>query len=362
MDLDSATRALRERGAKGTLVEHKGSFCWRATVSDASGTRKQRRINLGVPAVPGQLLSAESRVIRLAEEIARSGILPDPLPWASEITKSAESVPAVFTVQAAVDRLKVDFWQGKIRTTAAERTWERVEAELKRLPAQATLSIELLVAVASTTKPGSRSRQEACKVFKRLAKVAGLTDLDQIDAIRTPYEPAERELPTDAQLVELLERVGSHPKYGWMTWALATYGCRPSEVFSLQPADDGTARVLSIKRKGKLPTWRTAMALPVVAAPGPRSVVWDVNAPAKYCSMEAKRITQTWGVWLKSNAPGLQLYDLRHCWAIRSIRQAVPTGLAAKCMGHDIAVHSRTYHRWLDQADVAAFIAARSSQ
>ncbi|WP_255475717.1 hypothetical protein [Synechococcus sp. BIOS-E4-1] len=30
------------------------------------------------------------------------------------------------------------------------------------------------------------------------------------------------------------------------------------------------------------------------------------------------------------------------------------TSIAAKCMGHDIAVHHREYHRWLDQADIAA--------
>ena len=57
---------------------------------------------------------------------------------------------------------------------------------------------------------------------------------------------------------------------------------------------------------------------------------------------------------MKSNAPGLQLYALRHAWAVRSIRQGVPTGLAAKCMGHDVAIHCRSYHRWLDAADVAA--------
>jgi hypothetical protein len=27
-------------------------------------------------------------------------------------------------------------------------------------------------------------------------------------------------------------------------------------------------------------------------------------------------------------------------------------------MGHDIAVHHRTYHRWLDQADIAAVAAS----
>ena len=166
-------------------MEHKGSFCWRGKFSDAPGVRKQRRVNLGVPAVAGQLLSAESRVIRLAEEIARSGILLDPLPWASEIRKSSVSVPAAFTIQQAVDGLRADFWAGKVRTSAAERSWDRIDCELKRLPAQATITVDLLVAIAATTRAGSRSRVEACKVYKRLAKLAGLSDLDRTR--RDPY-------------------------------------------------------------------------------------------------------------------------------------------------------------------------------
>jgi integrase len=312
-----------------------------------------------VPAVAGQLLTAESRVIALAEVVGRIGCLPATLPWIAETTKSPDSAPGAVTVAGAVEALQAEFWAGKVRTSAAERTWQRIESELKRLPPRATLTVALLVAVAGTTTAGSRSRLEACKVYKRLAKLAGLSGLEALDAIRTPYEASERQLPTDADLAELLERIGAHQRYGWMSWALVTFGCRPAEVFSLQPQGDGTARVLSVKRKGKLPTWRTAMALPVAEAPGPRSVTWDVNAPARYDSLEAKRLTGAWGVWLKGQAPGLQLYDLRHAWAIRSIRQGVPTGLAAKCMGHDIAIHSRTYHRWLDQADVAAFIASR---
>lgn len=78
--------------------------------------------------------------------------------------------------------------------------------------------------------------------------------------------------------------------------------------------------------------------------------------------MEAKRLTDHWAKWLKARAPGLRLYDLRHSWAIRSIRTNVPTGLAARCMGHDIAVHCSTYHHALQQSDVAAFMAARRHQ
>jgi integrase len=222
--------------------------------------------------------------------------------------------------------------------------------------------MDLLVAVASTTEAGSRSRLEACKVYKRLAKLAGLEGTDQLDAIRTQYEPGQREIPSESELRELLLQLDPAHKYSWSTWALATYGCRPSEVFSLQPSDDGTARVLTVKRKGRAPTWRTAMALPLAEPPGPRSVPLNVTSPGAYDSIEAKRVTGAWGKWLRTMSGGLQLYDIRHAWAIRSIKEAVPTGLASRCMGHDIAVHSRTYHRWLQQADVAAFVELRRGQ
>lgn len=85
-----------------------------------------------------------------------------------------------------------------------------------------------------------------------------------------------------------------------------------------------------------------------------RSVPWDVASPTQYDSITAKLYTDRWMGWLRRQHPTLQLYDLRHAWAIRSISKIPSTSIAAKCMGHDIAVHHRTYHRWLDQADIAA--------
>lgn len=320
--------ALNAWGIRGSLVIHRGNLYWRAYFNDASGKRSQKRVHLGLNANAGQLLEAEKRVIDLATAMGPSRVLPAELPWAPAAIKSLETpVTKPRTVQAALEELERDYWLGKVRTSAAQRTWDRLADEIKRLPQQATLTMDLLVAVANRRPAGSRSRLEACKVFKRLAS--------------------------------LLQNIDASHQYGWMTWALVTYGCRPSEVFSLQPSDDGTARVLTVKRKGKLPIWRTAMALPLIETWGSRSVPWDVTTPAQYDSLEAKRRTAAWGKWLSSRAPGLQLYDIRHSWAIRSIRVAVPTGLAARCMGHDIAVHTRTYHRWLEQADVAAFIAAK---
>ncbi len=41
-------------------------------------------------------------------------------------------------------------------------------------------------------------------------------------------------------------------------------------------------------------------------------------------------------------------YDLRRAWAVRSMAYGLEVSLAAKQMGHSVAVHIQTYHAWLD--------------
>lgn len=356
------SKALNARGIRGSLIAHRNSLYWRGYFTDASGQRSQKRIHIGLNANKGQLLEAERRVIELATAVGRLGMLPDPLPWATETRKSQELAPATVTVAEATTLLEQSFWKKreKDRTSAAERTWERIRLEIRRLPEQAVLTTQLLVATADATKVGSRTRLEACKVYKRLGKLVGLDGLEQLDELRdaSKYKPDRRDLPTDADLLKLLEGLPDDHHWSWPTWALATYGCRPSEVFSLQVDDDGTAQVLTIKIKNQLPEERTALALPVgdVAAPTDNRS-WVVKKPSEYDSATAKRHTGAWGKWLSARAPGLQLYDLRHAWAIRSILRNVNPSLAAKCMGHSLAVHHSTYHRELSKRDVAAVAA-----
>jgi integrase len=40
-------------------------------------------------------------------------------------------------------------------------------------------------------------------------------------------------------------------------------------------------------------------------------------------------------------------YDLRHAWAIRSMEFGLALELAAQQMGHSMAIHSQTYHKWI---------------
>ena len=78
LPLDPVTAGLRSRGIKGSLVSVNDRLFWRCTATDEEGVRKSRRVPLSLPAHPGQLIEAESRVVTLAAEIGRSGVLPAP--------------------------------------------------------------------------------------------------------------------------------------------------------------------------------------------------------------------------------------------------------------------------------------------
>ena len=343
------------------------------------GPDKQQWLPLGLKADQHGVKVAHQRALAVAAAKSAGTFNWNDLPWEDPKPVPEEPAPAVstaLTVGDALERLEEDFWKGKIRTSAAKRTWDRLKAEVDRLPLAATLTMDLLVAVGEKQEPGSRTRQEFLKVAKRTAKLVGIEGTERLDELKTPYIPAVRDVPSDEELADFLSDIDPMSPWAWPTWALVTFGCRPSETFSLVANGDGTARVLTVKRKGRPPEWRTALALPVsrrkeelvddmrggdwivmdMGALG-RSVPWDVKSPTEYDSATAKLHTDRWAGWLRRQHPTLQLYDLRHAWAIRSISKLPSTSLAAKCMGHKLTVHHDTYHRWLDQADIAAVAA-----
>ena len=178
-----------------------------------------------------------------------------------------------------------------------------------------------------------------------------------MDELRTHYHPKISEFPDEEQLLELVQSLRDDQTWGWCTAALYIYGCRPSEIFSLQPKTDGTAKVLTIKQQKKIPFWRTALALPQELIE-PLNL-FEISKPVQYKkakqydSLEAKSWTDRWNKWLKKNCghQSLHLYDIRHAWAIRSIRMNLPTGAGATSMGHEVNVHVKTYISAISEVD-----------
>jgi len=52
--------------------------------------------------------------------------------------------------------------------------------------------------------------------------------------------------------------------------------------------------------------------------------------------------------FFKRNVP-FHAYDLRHAWAVRTLKMGLDVTLASQQMGHSVAIHSDTYHRWISE-------------
>ena len=359
--LEILNENLQKRGNRVTIQQLKEGLWARGTFPQADGTKKRQRISLGLKAssLKDGTAKAEERAVKLLAAINELGHVPEILPWQAAKISEVKKVARKIKVAEAIEKLKEEFWKGRARTSAAERTWQRMQPDFDRLPQKAYLSTDLLIAHIHQTEAGTSSRIKICQFYKRLGKLHDLRGLSRIDDLAGTYEPARREIPDEEHLIELVSDLRSDPKWGWMTAALLVYGMRPSEAFSLQIKPNGLGRCLTVKRKNKLPHWRTCLALPqhLVEALNLEEVnkPFEINSPQEYDSIVARNQTNYWGRWLKNKVGhmDLQLYDLRHAWAIRSIRSNLETALASKCLGHDITTHVKVYSRYLDEKDIA---------
>ena len=84
----------------------------------------------------------------------------------------------IYSVRDVTKLLVDDFWKGKIKTSASQRTLDRLRLKPSRMPDGATFTIDLVFAEAAKLEPGTRTYQEFLKVSKRMARLIKLDDLD----------------------------------------------------------------------------------------------------------------------------------------------------------------------------------------
>ena len=97
---------------------------------------------------------------------------------------------------------------------------------LNRLPANGVLSIGLMQqTLLETTEPNSRTRDMTYIVFKNLLDKSGVEGREKLSKLRGDYKAKERVLPTDKQLVQLIDVI------------------RPTEVCGMVPRSNGDVRV-----------------------------------------------------------------------------------------------------------------------
>ncbi|MFQ4135210.1 site-specific integrase [Nodosilinea sp. PGN35] len=374
--LDRAIAALNTRlkaARLGLQVERRGDrLSLRGTLPprpDSTKTRPhQQRIPLRLPATPGGLKQIE----REAKVIAAQ-LIERRFSWANYLAPAAEDQPETVPLAERVAQFETHLMAQPGVDVAAmasrKTTWDKAYAPyLKKLVAHGKehprQPLETaIVTVLEEFSPHSRSRQVALTALKAFADFQGLTLPDGFEKLAGTYgnsKTARRHLPSDEVVVEWCDRI-PNPAWRYVYGVMATYGLRNHEVFFCdyrelrQGNPDGRITVLETTKTGLhdvwpfYPEWIERFGLRQGTLP-------PINTDLTSTTLQ--RIGQQVAIQFKRYGVPFSPYDLRHAWAVRTIHFGLPDTVAARMMGHSVAIHNRTYHRWITHRDQQAAVQA----
>ena len=333
------------------------------------GSIAVQRISLGLPADAVGLEDARQALRRVVQQLQQQNF--NWSQWGSGgcRTGAVGGAAGSVDVEAALERFEHTFFNDprRRRNPAGSRTtWTSAYLpylrRLRRLVSshQQPFGPALLEAALESYPLASRGRQQCGTALAALARS---------EALQLPADWAERaggyglhaaqfrQLPSDSQILDWIERI---PNPGWrlVYGLMAAYGLRNHEVFfsdlsALATWGDRVIRVLPTSKTGEhqvwpfQPEWVERFELPRLGEA--RSLLPPVRTDLRSTTLQqvGRRVAEQFRRYELPLTP----YDLRHAWAVRTIHIGLPDTVAARMMGHSVAIHTRTYHHWITRRD-----------
>ena len=398
--LDAQLDKLNQRfkaGQLGVQLERRGQkLNLRATLPPRPGSPRlrphQQRLSLDLPATPAGLKQAEQQAKIIALQLLQQNFdwrqyLPLAHGGPLHQMDLAEKL-AAFQAEFLVDRTHATHSHHSLHSHISQHpasrrtTWETAYAPYLRALAElaqsrSSLSLpEAIYATVQATRPNSRSRQICCTALNAFAEFLHLDLPTPLKTYWGGYNTSRtqaRELPSDAEIVAAFEQI-PNPSWRFVYGVMATYGLRNHEVFfcdysALRPSVMGTGsqaseaeamiEVLPMTKTGShsvwpfYPEWVEQFNLREILLP---PVTTDLNQTT------LRRIGQLVNGQFRRYQIPFSPYDLRHAWAVRTIHFGLPDTVAARMMGHSVAIHNRTYHRWITHRDQQQAVATALSR
>jgi integrase len=357
--LDKVNERLKAQAIGVTIQDRGGRLVLRAMLPPRPNSTKQapfqQRLSLGVMANPAGLKRAEIEARKIASALALKEFDWRDYGWKEdEVPAEPEQTPVLPTVAQVREAFEHDYFTRRARTSQSETTWTKdYQAVLSRLDQSASFDATLIRQAVESTKADTRIRQRFVQVLGAVARFADITLDFDLKSLRGDYGPkrlSPRDLPTDLQIVEWFAKI-PNPSWQWVYGVLATWGLRPSEAFrilAIEPITQnkqiigGIAEISAETKKGEsrkvwscYPEWIETFGLlecklPKVSLEQPNYKIGE-------------RVSHQ---FMRYKIP-FQPYDLRHCFAVRTLEFGWDISLAAAQMGHTVAVHSERYHHWI---------------
>ncbi|MEM7554099.1 MAG: site-specific integrase [Cyanobacteria bacterium P01_A01_bin.84] len=349
MSLDLVLKAVNSRlkaGNIGVSVEQVGKRLYlRATLPPKPNSKRrkqhQQRIKLDIYANKQGVKQAEAEARKLGGLLACREFN-----WEFYQTLADDSLDAHY-VSDWVKRFEKYYFETRERNHQTETTWKTDYFSIfRKMPQDKVLNEDLIMSVVKETAPDTKTRKRACMALTVLAKYAGIDiDLKRYRGKYNPRKVTPRNLPTDIEIATQFYKI-ENQSWRWVFGMLATYGLRNHEVFRLDLTSlkkgDRAIRVGENSKTGTrlvypyYPEWFEEFQLSQVKLP-------NINLDRPNAD-----IGHVVTVWFHRNI-GFKPYDLRHCWAIRTLNFGLKDTLAAKQMGHSVKVHQDLYHHWIDE-------------
>ena len=366
LDVRIAQTNQRLKAARlGLQIERRSDkLSLRGTLPPRPGSARlnpyQQRISLDLPATPTGLKQAEQEAKVIAGQMIQKTFdwrhyLPITGGGRLHQMDLAEKLRAF--EQHVLARA-----EGADLAASVRATWEKAYAPyVRKLEAiassRSTLSLaEAIYATVQQTPANSRSRQVCCTALSALAEFLNLELPTALKTYWGNYGSSKaqlRALPSDQQILDVYEKI-PNPSWRFVYGIMATYGLRNHEVFfcdysALQDGSQSAViEVLDTTKTGIhqvwpfLPEWIDQFDLRQLNLP-------PVSTDLSHTTLQ--RIGQQVATQFRRYNLPFSPYDLRHAWAVRTILVGLPDTVAARMMGHSVAIHTRTYHRWITRRD-----------
>ncbi|MEM1242166.1 MAG: hypothetical protein AAGI45_20220 [Cyanobacteria bacterium P01_H01_bin.26] len=202
--------------------------------------------------------------------------------------------------------------------------------------------------IQNRSKPKTWTRKNDVMVFNALCKFAGVeANLSDLGKGYKPEPVRPDDLPTDDEIVEIWQSLKGS-SWQWAYGVMATYGLRPHEVFGIInhkgiATDTGKITIRDESKTGRRDVW------PLPDAWRHKFNLKNVVMPnIQIEDRDNQQLSNRMSANLRNKIPHTPK-ALRHAWAIRSAVLGIPDSIAARWMGHSVAVHAETYHAAINQ-------------
>ncbi|NET32306.1 MAG: site-specific integrase [Cyanothece sp. SIO1E1] len=356
----------------GLQIERRGEkLNLRGTLPPRPGSHRlrphQQRISIGLPATNAGLKQIEQEA-----KIIAAQLIQNTFNWRHYLNSPMGGRLHQISLSEQIQAFEQFFFtqpQRLGKLAAAKTTWETAYAPyLRKLATMAqsrpNLSLpEVIYATIQSIPDTSRARQVGCTAFTALAEFLNLElprDLKTLWGSYNASRTQTRDLPSDQQILAAFEQI-PNPAWRFVYGIMATYGLRNHEVFFADYAHltqrhtEATVEVLATTKTGShevwpfYPEWVDQFDLRHIQLPAIQTNLTQTTL---------QRVGQQVTCQFRRYELPFSPYDLRHAWAVRTIHFGLPDTVAARMMGHSVAVHTRTYHRWIAHRDQQQAVAA----